>query len=149
MWRRLIYGIVVLAAAGSAAIASADEDEHDHEVAREAVAEGKILPLDQVLTRVRRDFPGELLGVELEDDEDRGSDARLLYEFKLLAKDGAVRELYYDARTGAFVKARGRNLGDLDRDDDEDHDDDEEEDDEDQHDEEEDGGWFNRWFGDD
>lgn len=154
MLRRLLPAIALLAAAGAAAVPRADDGpEDDHERAREAVRRGEILPLDRLLGRVRRDFRGELLGVELESERHAAFDAPLVYEVRLLAEDGTVRELYYDARTGRLLQARGDGLDDRDRhrDDEDDQEDDDDYDEEDDDDDADDGGhgWFDDWFEDD
>lgn len=58
-----------------------------------------------MLAAARRDFRGEMLEVELEDE-----DGRLVYELKLLAPGGAVLELLYDAASGELIRARGHGL---------------------------------------
>ncbi len=77
---------------------------HDHERARAALRAGEIAPLKDVLARAERDFAGSLLEVELE--RERG---RWVYELKLLAPDGAVLEVYYDARTKELIGAKGHD----------------------------------------
>lgn len=87
----------------------------DHERVREAVREGEILPLRDILQRVRNDFAGELLEVEFEEEEDDDhgiTDRRPMYEVKLLAPGGRVTELYFDARTGVLLAAHGHHLED-------------------------------------
>ena len=76
-------------------------DEADHDRARRALEEGRILPLGQILTRAEIAYPGQLIEAELEDE--RG---KLVYELKVLAKDGRLLKLYYDAATGEVLKVR-------------------------------------------
>ena len=125
-----------------AALAAAPHGHGDHERAREAVQRGEILPLEEILARARRAFDGEMLEVELEEEGHDPFEGRLVYEVKMLAADGAVTELYYDARTGELLKARGHGLEDHERDrDSEDGDRDGAHDD--PHEEDDDGwGWF-------
>jgi hypothetical protein len=61
----------------------------------------------------------------------------------MLDADGAVTELYYDARTGELLKARGHGLEEHERDHEADDEDRAEDDDDDEHD---DDGWD--WFWD-
>lgn len=75
----------------------------DHDRARRALQEGRILPLKEILARAETAYPGQLLEAELEDE--RGV---LVYEIKMLTGDGRVVTLYYDAATGELLKARGR-----------------------------------------
>jgi hypothetical protein len=127
---------LLLVAVVLAGLGAAHEAGGDHERAREAVQQGEILPLERILERVRAEFDGEMLEVELEEERHEPFDDRLIYEVKMLAADGAVMELYYDARTGELLKARGHGLEDHERGRDDD-------DDAEEHEEDDDGwGWF-------
>ena len=128
----------LLAVAVFAGLGAAPEADGDHERAREAVRKGEILPLEKILARAREAFNGEMLEVELEEEDHASFDGRLVYEVKMLAADGAVTELYYDARTGELLKARGHGLEEHERDRGEEH-----AEDDDEHD---DDGWG--WFWD-
>lgn len=100
MPRRTDTLAALLAAASLLAAPAARADGRgDHDRARAAREAGRVLPLRELLARVEADQPGsEVLEVELE--EERG---RLLYEIKLLAPGGRVREALYDAATGEPV----------------------------------------------
>lgn len=95
----LLASLLLAAAAPSPASAEAD----DHSRAREALRAGRILPLEQIVAKARADFGGEVLDVELEDER-----AGLRYELKLMATDGRILKVEYDAATGALVHVRGR-----------------------------------------
>ncbi|MDR6773754.1 PepSY domain-containing protein [Azospirillum sp. BE72] len=82
----------------------ASADERDHERAREAVALGRILPLEAIVERVRAEVSGDILDVELEDEHD----GRLVYEIKVLAPGGRILKLEYDAATGDLLRSKGR-----------------------------------------
>lgn len=90
--------ICILAASLLVSPAWADSD---HDRARRAVEEGRILPLKEILARAEASHPGQLLEAELEDEL-----GRLIYELKVLTKDGGVVKLYYDAGTGELLKAK-------------------------------------------
>jgi uncharacterized membrane protein YkoI len=112
MSRAAIPALVIAVLLGAAASAGGD-----HERAREALREGRILPLSTILDRVARDFPGELLEVELEggesdEDDDHRDAGAYRYEIKLLGPDGDVTILIYDAATGRQLGARGHDLED-------------------------------------
>lgn len=64
---------------------------------REAVRDGRFVPLEQVMADAMRRYPGKLVEVELEEDDDE-------YEIEILGADGVVMELEYDARTGKLRK---------------------------------------------
>lgn len=95
------FWIVLLAAALAVNGAAAGSD---HERARRAVEEGRILPLKDILARAQQVNPGEVIEAELEEE-----DGSFVYEIKLLTNDGRVMKLLYDARTGDLLKAQGRN----------------------------------------
>lgn len=92
----------------------------DHEFAREAVERGEILPLSAILERVEQDVRGEMLEVELEREDEGPFAGRLIYEVEVLTPGGDVTELYYDARDGALLRARGHDLEDSGRGEDDD-----------------------------
>ena len=92
-----LCGVLLLASPASAG-------ERDHERAREAVATGRILPLETIVERVRAEIGGDILDVELEDDHD----GRFVYEIKVLAPGGRIVKLEYDAATGDLLRFKGR-----------------------------------------
>lgn len=95
--------LVLSAMLGLGAIASpalaGDQKKSDHESARAALARGEILPLPRILTIATGKVPGDVLEVELEDEH-----GRLIYDLKILARNGRVREVEIDAKTGAVLK---------------------------------------------
>lgn len=98
--RRALFGLALVLTL----IAPANADgRQDHEVARQALAAGEILPLGVVLERVGREHGGEVLEVELEHD-----DNRWIYEVKMLRRDGGVNKLIVDARDGRLLEVKGR-----------------------------------------
>jgi uncharacterized membrane protein YkoI len=80
--------------------AVADDDRKDHELARQAVERGELLPLSRILALVERAYPGRVLDVELE-----RKDGRFWYEIEVLLSDGRVIELSYDGRDGRLIKS--------------------------------------------
>lgn len=74
-------------------------DTVSHETARRLVAQGKILPLKDIVSAVRAKVPGEHLETELEYD-----DGRLVYDFKILRAGGRIQEVEVDAATGRIIK---------------------------------------------
>lgn len=95
---------LVLIALSSALIQPVRADEAEHDRARRALEEGRILPLREILVRAESDVPGQLIEAELED----GRDGRLVYELKVLASDGRLVKLIYDAASGELLKTRQR-----------------------------------------
>ena len=76
--------------------------ERDYDRARHAVEQGEALALADILTRVRADLGGEVVGVEFE--RKRG---RWIYEFKVIDPAGRLWEVYVDAATAAILKREG------------------------------------------
>jgi uncharacterized membrane protein YkoI len=87
---------------------------HDRDMAEQLQALGEVRPLQDVLAQVARDYPGQVLKVdfEREDDDDdclkcRG---RWIYELKLLQDQGRMTKLKIDARTGETLWVGTRPL---------------------------------------
>ena len=93
----LAAGLLLLAAAP--ALAGDNHKPKDHEAARAALSPGEILPLSRILALAATRAPGDVIKVELEDEK-----GRLIYEVKMLGKDGRVREVELDAKSGAVLK---------------------------------------------
>ncbi len=89
--------------------ATAGDDDHDR--ARAAVEAGQTRPLAEILEAVHRDYPGEVIDVELEDDHyggNRNSNVMIIYEIKVRTPDGRILKLRYDAQTGVLHSVRKR-----------------------------------------
>jgi len=80
-------------------------DHKDHERARKALMSGDVLSLRQVLDLVNRDYPGEPVEIEFEDD-----DGVYVYEIKLLQPAGSVLKMKVNATTGKIIKVKGRDI---------------------------------------
>jgi uncharacterized membrane protein YkoI len=104
MTTRLTLALAVLAFAGLGAapgLAGSSDKQHasEHEIAREALRRGEILPLTRILPIVQQRVPGDVIKVKLDDD-----DKRIEYEVKVLTGAGRVIEVHLDARTGRILK---------------------------------------------
>ena len=77
-------------------------DSGGQDRARRALESGEILPLREILQRVERATPGQVIEVELEREG-----GRWVYEIKLLATGGAIVELEVDARDGTVLRRKG------------------------------------------
>ena len=73
----------------------------DHDRARAALAAGEVMPLSAILERVARQYPGNVLEVELERKQ-----TRWIYELKLLQPNGGLMKLEVDARDGTILRQR-------------------------------------------
>ncbi len=94
--------LTLMLATGGPQAAHAD-GRHDHDRARQALEAGEVLPLRTVLERVERDYPGQVMEVELERE-----DGHWIYEIKLLRTNGALLKLEVDARNGALLGSKER-----------------------------------------
>jgi uncharacterized membrane protein YkoI len=100
----LTISLAALALIGFAAVPSFAGDsgkQHasEHEIAREALRRGEILPLTRILPIVQQRVPGDVIKIKLDDDE-----KRIEYEVKVLTPNGRVIEVELDARTGRILK---------------------------------------------
>lgn len=95
--------LAVMLAAVLAAPAARADDRRDHERARAAVQAGEVLPLPELLHRLQRTHPGQVLELELERE-----DGRWIYEVRLLQPGGQLVKLEVDAATAQVLQARPR-----------------------------------------
>ena len=89
----------LLASVGTAQ--ARDHNDDDHERAHRAVQAGEVMPLEQVLPRIAKEHPGQVLKIELERE-----DGLWTYEVKLLRADGQLVKLLLDARTAKVLRAK-------------------------------------------
>ena len=97
--RCLIVGLFFTLAAAPVAAPAIADDDLDHELARQALSEGRIRPLTEILETLKTEFPGQILGVEL---ESKGVNS-FIYEFKVLTPDGKLKEVKVDAATSKIL----------------------------------------------
>jgi uncharacterized membrane protein YkoI len=96
MIKGLLPVTILVAMALAAPFALADDDDLDR--LRDAVNRGEVLPLSDLQANVRRAFPGEIIRVELEED-----DGRFIYEFKVLKANGRLVDIEMDAKDGRVI----------------------------------------------
>ena len=89
--------IALIAAIGAPLGAAADDSDHD--LARRLLEQGRILPLADIVDKVRSEIPGEMLEVEFKTD-----DGAYIYELKILRPDGRVQEIEVEAASGKIIK---------------------------------------------
>ncbi|MFC4298094.1 PepSY domain-containing protein [Castellaniella hirudinis] len=96
--------------------AGAGAHNHDRDMAERLQALGEVLPLQDVLARAAHDYPGQVLKVEFEQEDDRcgspggPSEGCWIYELKILQDEGRLTKLKIDARTGETVWVGTRPL---------------------------------------
>lgn len=98
--RRVIVALCLVAALLPSAVLA--DRERDSDRARHAVEQGEALALAEILTRVRADLGGEVVGVEFKRKRDRW-----VYEFKVIDPAGRLWEVYVDAATAVILKREG------------------------------------------
>lgn len=112
--RHLLAALVAAPLALQAAGAQAHNHDRDRELAEQLQALGEVLPLQQVLADIQERYPGHVLEVEFEDDDDHcrhesSCEKRWVYEFKIMQSDGTLIKLKVDARTGEVIKETRRS----------------------------------------
>ena len=98
--RTLLIVALFTAAIPSCALADDADDRRDHELARQALVEGRIKPLAEITALLQKQMPGEIVGVEIE----REKTGAFVYEFKVLTPGGHLKEVDVDATDGAILK---------------------------------------------
>lgn len=93
-----LTALTLLSASTLTAIAD-DDDERDHEIARKALSEGRIRPLTDIMDELKAQFPGQIVGVELEVKKT----GAFVYEFKILTPQGKLKEVNVDAATAKIL----------------------------------------------
>ena len=93
-----LFGLGLLA--GKHKVFADDNDRNweqvdSHELARSALQKGEVLPIQELLIRVREQIPGEIVGIEFEKEY-----GRWVYELKIIDESGRLLEVYVDAETG-------------------------------------------------
>jgi len=68
---------------------------------RRAVQQKKILPLGEIKRIVEKKTNSEIIKVELEREK-----RRWVYEFKIVDRQGRLREVYVDASNGTIIKSK-------------------------------------------
>jgi len=104
--KRLLPPLIGLSLLATLVAPAIGDQRRDHELAREELAAGHILPLRTVLDRIRPNFPGEVLEVELENEH-----GRWVYAIKILNASGGLSKLLVDARDASLIRVRNRREG--------------------------------------
>jgi uncharacterized membrane protein YkoI len=82
-------------------LASDFDGQIDQDGARAAVKRGDARPFEQILAKARPVVQGEIVGQKLE--QHRG---QWLYEFRVVAPDGHMHYVHFDARSGRPVDVK-------------------------------------------
>ena len=79
--------------------------DDDYIEARRLQDSGEILPLQTLLEKIKPAFTGKVLEIELEIELEKEKEL-IVYEVEILGKDGIVREIYINARTGEILSIK-------------------------------------------
>jgi len=104
----VLLSVVLLAGMGSPLVMSSGiftDDQRfmlsrlDANEARELKQSGQILSLETIIAQVRKEYPGTIIEIELDEEKNR-----YIYEIELVTDEGVVIELEIDAATGEVLK---------------------------------------------
>ena len=104
---RSLFAILALAGALFSPV-SAWADSKDQARAREAMLKGDISPLSKALSVIEKEYPGEILEVELE-EADNFDPPVFLYEIKVLTAEGEVVKVKLHAKSLEIVEVKGHD----------------------------------------
>jgi uncharacterized membrane protein YkoI len=95
---RLLCLAALALALGMTPAGAKDGKRRDHDEAYDASRHGKLLPLAEILARVRSTIGDDIVKIELEAD-----DGVPVYEIRFVDKSGRRREIYIDARNARIL----------------------------------------------
>jgi|GEM_PF-1632802 len=84
-------------------------DEADQDRARAAMLRGEVEPLPKALIAVEKSYKGDVIEVELEEEDKFGIGPTLIYEIKLLTPEGNVLQLKVHAKTLEILDVDGND----------------------------------------
>jgi len=92
--------VISLGAVG-VAVAGESKKPEDHDIALGALTRQEILPLDAVLSRLRKTISGEVVGIELERNHNVW-----VYEIKVISPGANMIQALVDARTAKVIEIK-------------------------------------------
>jgi uncharacterized membrane protein YkoI len=95
----LALGMPFILSGGDVLAGDKDEKRAEHDLVREALKRGEVQPLTTILATAAQAVPGDVIEVELEEDDDV-----LVYDIKVLTAQGRVREVKIEASTGKVLE---------------------------------------------
>ncbi|MDP6872612.1 MAG: peptidase [Alphaproteobacteria bacterium] len=104
VWGAKAAGMLASAGQDLLLLAQQGRQRRDHDRARDAVGSGAVLPLQQIMRRLQRQYPGRLLDADLRQDRQ----GRRIYRLKLLAPGDQIQVLIVNARTGQVLQSGRR-----------------------------------------
>ena len=92
--------VLLLLAALATPRAIAHEDDHERrDAVRRAMEAGEVLPLAEILRRVRSQVAGDVASIDI-----GGERGKWRYELRVIDRTGRVLEVRVDARSGAIER---------------------------------------------
>ena len=91
----MALAIAILALMAAAPSFARDDDPERRDAVRRAVEAGEVLPLAQILDKVRVRVSGDVTGIEINREGGRWH-----YEVRVIDRGGRVLEVHVDAQTG-------------------------------------------------
>jgi len=101
--------VVLMMGAMGGLAAPAQADEKDQDRARAAMLRGEVEPLPKALIAVEKHFKGDVIEVELEEEDKFARGPTLVYEIKLLTPEGNVLKLKVHAKTLEILDVDGND----------------------------------------
>lgn len=97
--RTLLLALALMPAGASHSFAGSDDDDDDkdHYQAGQAMAQGRVRPLSEILSAIHAETGGDVVGVKF-----KSKNGRYIYKLKVVS-GGRLRELSVDAATGQIV----------------------------------------------
>ena len=100
----VLTGLLILAMSGLTTTVTAKDKplllaELEAREVRKLKESGAIMSLESLLKRVRQDYPGRVIEIDLEDEE-----GRYVYEMEIVDDTGSVWEILMDAGTGELLE---------------------------------------------
>jgi len=105
LMRSLLLRIIALGIIALLPLQLAQADD-DYIEARRLQVSGEILPLETILKNIRLTFPGKIFSGKILEVELEKEDGKIVYEVEILGKDGVVREIYINAKTGKLLSVK-------------------------------------------
>jgi uncharacterized membrane protein YkoI len=97
-----LFALLLTLVSGMSPVAIASSP-HDHEKARTAFEKGEIKPLSFILDIAAKDYPGDVLEVELENEN-----KKWIYEIKILTKNNVLQKVKIDAKNGSVITVKSK-----------------------------------------
>jgi uncharacterized iron-regulated membrane protein len=110
---RFVLFMLLALGLGPALSLPAYAGQSDQDRARSAVQEGQIKSLDVILSSVRQQVPGRVVGVNLRGGN--GSQRPYVYDVRVLSPQGNIKAVEVDARTAQILSVRGNDADDRGR----------------------------------